>query len=324
MSEKSDQRDYINHLALTARAAPDSPKGKEALAELYQLIVDEWVPRLARGRKWRKRIRQELEDAANETLYCALKTWDPSIATFKYWCKSILRNRRIDILRGLRREPVSHDALIDDEDTKEAAEPVARPARDDAAPEMTGQISDHVKRLRGALDAAARHSSGRKRSRGAVDFYAVLLIHIRLALWARMVASEYASDPGLFGPGPVDVVEDLVPWHPADRRRRIRPELPTVEEIWDQAASALKQQEIPAPLTAEALCDMLHSHCPAVHVKPNTWQQWVSRARTRFVAEMPDVHRRVLEQAMSQPMELLDTPECPADNPSAPGEEPAP
>jgi hypothetical protein len=141
-----------------------------------------------------------------------------------------------------------------------------------------------------------------------VDYFAVLLLHLRLAVAAKL--SEHIAERGQELPDAVSyLLARYVPWRGDEEDLRLKAEWPTLREVWSSLEEVLDRP--PYRVSTAALCDVLTGLLGAgVAVTPDLWYQWLKRAKgmakdrinpddwdTFFAAWLPDRPPRPGEQA---------------------------
>lgn len=215
-------------------------------------------------------LRDELLKESVGHLHERLSRFDPTLGTFENWLYRVLYNLGATLRRRYRR---CH-ALPAEPDLAPAAPPPVEP--DEAAAELARLLA----RLRRGLDRVA-WTPGRQ-----VDYYAVLLLQLRLVLVERYHAGGGGS-PGQSGECAA-WAERALPWHPAEQARRIRPALPPLADLWQTLSPWLDE-----PLPRVTLLGRLNEALGAgSRIEHGTYGQWVYRckAEARRQLDLADWH----------------------------------
>jgi hypothetical protein len=109
-------------------------------------------------------------------------------------------------------------------------------------------------------------------------FGAVLLLEVRLDL-AQAIAASFQPPDGRTAADPtlVEVVETVAGWTAADTARVFATSRATLGQVWEEILQRTERQ--PQFATRSQVLDI-------VHVSPDTWNQWKSRARKRLLAAL--------------------------------------
>lgn len=199
-----------------------------------------------------------------------LDRFQPGQPQFRNALVRILRCRCIDELRTQRAQRI----IPEDHDEPEPQ------------PEDESSVGEDVLRgaVRDILDEIAWAPEPR---RNAIDYFAVLLLHLRLSLagrgrssWRRLARNGLLAHRSF-----AEFVAWCLEWRPEEAGRRFRPELPPLGELWSVLTPAL---ELPPHLvTAETVCCTLTEHLrPPAAVALDQWRKWLQRARDTAREEM--------------------------------------
>lgn len=219
-------------------------------------------------------VGHDLLDEALSVVVPALASFDLAWADrLEGWLARVLYNHGVDLRRQTRsREPLRRACT--------GGNGVAGVETPDRAADTGQQRLDEWRRqVRQHLDRLRRPAPGR-----GLDYHALWLVQLRL----RLAASVARSFPdGEAPPGEVAAItEVLVPWDDEESARRLRPEGPTVAEVWRMLAPRLDATR--AGLDAATICEALRAapRCdPAVTVPQ--WNQWMHRAREEARRRLP-------------------------------------
>lgn len=126
--------------------------------------------------------------------------------------------------------------------------------------------------MRHVLDCVA----WRPRSPRDVDYFAVFLLAMRLAIATRILRRFRGDSDSLRSCGPFsELIEWCLPWHAQECDLRLRASLPTLAEIWFEMKSVLGE-----PPYVGQLCRVVTRRAdPGEGLTPDRWYQWVRRAK---------------------------------------------
>ena len=130
--------------------------------------------------------------------------------------------------------------------------------------EAADELRERLARLRSILDRLSRAEID-----GSVDWYAVLLMHLRLALAGRVSRTWGGARPP-HGEAAAQVAR-LLPWRPGESGRAFTPAAPPLGAVWDAVSPALDAP--PYRIEAAPLC-------AAAALSSARWHQWAKRARS--------------------------------------------
>jgi DNA-directed RNA polymerase specialized sigma24 family protein len=198
-----------------------------------------------------------------------LARFDPAKGEFEPWCRTVIVRRAIDVWRQQRRErarQASETALENQPDMTAVQEQSSREA------EVVLQLL--VEQRRVVLDEMRWqpvYANG-------VDYFGVLLLHLRLAIAERVGTEVAESDLEL--PDTMSyLLTRYLPWRAAEENLRFKPAWPTLGEIWLSLKECLDQP--PYRLSIVMLCETLTRLLRgAGTVTPDLWYQWLKRSKT--------------------------------------------
>ncbi len=180
---------------------------------------------------------------------------------FNPWCRKVLFRLAIDVER--RRGPLIPAQFELTANSSSAEQPTGE-----------HELVERFRLLRDALDAMDWPAE----KASPVDYRAVLLLELRLALDVRFARARDGGwgEPSLDGRG--EIIATYLPWHEAEECLPIRVELPALRVVWTAIAARFDQP--PHYLDGAALADLLSSLTGAqCVVTPDVWSQWKHRAK---------------------------------------------
>jgi hypothetical protein len=214
-------------------------------------LIEEMADRVCTCSAGFEPIRQELRAMSVSHVWSKLPQFDASRPSFAGWVRRVLAN----LGRDLRKRTYTQTRHLNEWYTQRqshcAPEPVV---------EAADELAQGLQAMRAALVASDWPVPA------GVDYYAVLLLDVRLALWrvacphhpAHAEASQWAAQ--------------ALPWTPIETRRRPRANLPELGELWSRCTCG--QVECPSQIS-----QLLGQRLP--EFPANTFFQWCSRARRR-------------------------------------------
>ncbi|TVS20132.1 MAG: hypothetical protein EA424_05495 [Planctomycetaceae bacterium] len=249
------------------------------------LAADSGQPQEVRDRAWEQlfpviqRIGRQIasrfrghpfDDLAAESaaiIWARIQQFQPERGDFENWCRTVLQHHAIDVWRKQERNPVQpavggqekclalHSATIDDaQEGSEAAEARCR-------------------QLRSVLNRIAW-----PRSR-AVDYFAVLLLQLRLAA-ARHFTQDPLSQDRAWRSELSAHVEWLLPWSPDEQQARLKSDWPPLATLWQAVSMGLGNPAV--KIDAQLICRTVEPLLPAAtQLTPDLWNHWVHRAKER-------------------------------------------
>lgn len=218
--------------------------------------------------------------------------YDPTRNCFKPWCIAVLRNWATDLVRKRtrKRKPPRTSDIPDQTNGRPASEPDPsldhttivemavsndrlanepdhRPERPRSVVTVEG-ISRWSQAFRQVLDGIAWRCEKKD-----IDYFAVLLLNLRLKIAARVFDVGFASPDE-----PAKYVASLLPWHPDEEQRLLSKSLPTLGQVWQALASDMNK-----PPTSKSLCVVVNQlaaeqGCSA-SLNDGCWRKWCERAR---------------------------------------------
>lgn len=186
--------------------------------------------------------------------------YDEARNTFRSWCIAVLRNQAIDLARRS-----GHCWLESDAEKAPFAEAIGSKRNALGQLEIAEEIDRWSRDLRQVIDAIAWEPSG-----GSVDYFAAVLLQLRLGLWVSITRCDVSCDTT-----PAEAAEWLLPWHRHEEERALRRGLPAIGMVWIELAKRSDQ-----PPNAEVLCETVNRLAgdPRALSAP-VWRQWCHRAR---------------------------------------------
>jgi hypothetical protein len=237
--------------------------------------AEEQVTRILRlawevGRRYPALVALELAEEAVGHVYEHLASFDPQRGAFDAWCRTLLTHRGVDLFRKWRRHAraTSPEVLAVVATTEEI---LAVQNKTEAAEEMLEQVRSALDRLRQQdKETAPARDGGHE-----IDYYAVLLLHLRLVLASRasrvLKAERLAVEGGL-----ADFVSRRLPWRPGEEKRRFRGGNPTLDELWKALVADIDGHR--CRRINDRLCQVL-SDLGGEVVSKQRWATWCQRAR---------------------------------------------
>jgi DNA-directed RNA polymerase specialized sigma24 family protein len=244
-------------VALVLDSATPAATRDAALADLVTIIRE--VARSCASRLITSdQVRQDIVDESVTFVHERLNQYDPQIGPFRPWLQAVLLHFGMSVRRTWNRRDRRHLPLLES-DTLQGGAPAT------SADESLDQLADSFRRMRTHLDHCAWPPSR------AVDYYAVLLVFLRVAMAAfcrRFGMGEISGEAA-------EHAATWLPWHQAEELRRFRVELLCLSQLWHRLAPRLDQKP-----GLQAVLDILNSPTPPRGpVIYNTLVQWCHRAR---------------------------------------------
>ncbi|MCS6849723.1 MAG: hypothetical protein NZ700_00970 [Gemmataceae bacterium] len=191
--------------------------------------------------------------------------YDPAKGRFQSWAKRVIHNHLITLCRQTK---PSKAAKTDDELEEHVPEPPNTREED---------VDIWDKRWEELLKLLNRLGVDMKPTSQGTDYFAVLLLRLRLAL-AERIEEKQVKELQWHEYSFSDFLERLLPWSDADTERRFQSDWPTLREIWQDIKECFDQP--PFSLDGRGLCQRL-SALRGSPVAPDLWHQWVRRAKTQ-------------------------------------------
>lgn len=242
-----------------------------ALERLVPLIEENAWQTAARFPEW---LRNDLREESRTIVWLRVHQFDPSLGRFEDWCRVVLHNYGVDLLRksrkGLVRPATGGQA---------ASTAVCLPAT--TAPEETSdQVMQRCRELRAVLDSITWLPP-----RG-VNYFAVLLVQLRLSMIRRLIPNNAAQEISSEGQIP-DLVEWLLPWHPHEEQASFKSGWPSLSQLWSALRSLAGHPG--SAMGAPVLCQTLDRLLPPwVRLTPDLWHHWVHRAKDNARCRLQD------------------------------------
>ena len=239
-------------------------------------VIQSFLVGLSRrvGRTFPPAIRDDLSpDAITSLLVERVNQFRLDRGHFRTWCYTVLTNHAISLHRRLGRDALGRASTV-----QEGLE-VESDAR------MSIGVVDHLEaderlemefgRIRQVLDQVAWEPEGTER----VDYYAVFVVHLRLALEARL-RKLGIEDPESFA-CPSRFIEFCLPWRESERHRRFESGLPPLGPLWAALGDAIDRSG------ATFSFDQFHAVLATLDAEgagrltADRWNQWTKRARDK-------------------------------------------
>ena len=253
--------------------------------ELARIVIDSDLPAFRREGAWALLVpiiqeiaqqnagfyREALEDAVG-MVWEKHRNYDPNRGSFQSWCAIVLYRHAVDLRRRNKRGAAPFPP---GECEEKGAGCLDRAAESD---EFVDPLVDRMKRLRAALK---RLSLAFVPSPHGTDYFAVLLLKLRLAM-AEQVNPADVLDVG--GGRFVEFLAWCLPWTGIEPARRFRAGWPPLSVIWNDLEGYLERP--PHGLDGSALCERL-SHLRGAAITPDVWNHWVNRAKKVAQSSLP-------------------------------------
>jgi hypothetical protein len=192
------------------------------------------------------------------------RKFDPDRGRFEAWCTTILHRFHIDLERRRIR---SRRRQVNDFDVEDLPDPC------EGSADHVEDLLDRMNRLLDSLDCI---SAGFDATCREVDYFAVLLLQLRLAM-ARRIRLE-PDDADLLPEKVSELITWAMPWRLGEGDRSFKPGWPVLQAVWEVVGEALNQP--PFSLGAPELCDLLTQLIGRTSVvTADLWNHWVKRAK---------------------------------------------
>jgi Sigma-70 region 2 len=189
--------------------------------------------------------------------------FDPSRGDFRAWCHVVLRNWACDLASG------RHERRLDD-----AAAP------SEADPALLGRMVADRRAVTSRLQWPCPRPSG-------VCYQAVFLLHLRLAVAARLAKGRLTEETFVAPEEVIGMVEWLAPWTASEELLNCRVGWPTLAELWQSLHAPLSRP--PYFMTALEFCDWASARWGGVLLATSDrWYQWVKRAKERARGQLDE------------------------------------
>jgi DNA-directed RNA polymerase specialized sigma24 family protein len=218
-------------------------------------IVRQEATQCARFLRADPQLRQDLVDRSWEHVEPRVQLFRSHQGSFLAWVRTVL----VRLGHDLRRERQRNELLINR---------LRQRARTRSDPlthlEAMAQLNEAFGVLRQDLDRVAWAP------RGAVDYFAILLVHLRVE-----IATCYQLLRGPCPPGEVvSQVVSWLPWRVEEEQRSFRPGYPALVQVWQRLTPRLDHAGGLAVIS-----DALADPPPGRPLSYNTLAQWVHRSR---------------------------------------------
>lgn len=162
---------------------------------------------------------------------------EEDLAPFMAWCRRVatnkLRSQYNKWIRSTGRGQELHTNHILDERPKKSMLDILDELR-----RVCVDIREELDRM---LSGYGPFDVTRHRQRGQVDYYAVLLMRVRLEI-ARLLAPYFQTQDVLEKDEVPKTIGDLMPWSRIEQRRAFRQGMPTLKDIWQSLAPRLNTE----------------------------------------------------------------------------------
>ena len=226
----------------------------DALRQL-EPIIRQTATSVCRRLLLTQQLFQDVVDDSFAHIVSLLPRFDPKLGCFTIWLRRVLHNFACDCRRRETRRRLREMSMPDQEQHDHRSE-----REESLAPQA---LEQHCAILREDLDHCYWPPSR------TVDYYAVFLLRLRLALAQRYLAVL----PVPLAEGVAASVARWIPWHSHEQSRRFRSDLPTLADLWQDITPNLDQRLSQA--------DLLNAiNRPGnTNVSYGSLAQWIFRAR---------------------------------------------
>jgi hypothetical protein len=239
-------------LALLARDPTASREQRDAAAVALAALVREVAGQCAGAMRAERQLRQDLIDGSWGHVSERLSSYDPNVGPLGPWLRTVLTRLGHSLRRDRQREARHLMSLASRNEGKPDAQ------------EAAGRLEARFAQMRADLDGCAWPPSR------AVDYYAVLLVCLRLEIAAVCRRLWPVSPPG----DVADRAAGALPWRPAEEARSFRSGLPSLAELWRRLAPRLDRVA-----GLQVVLEALNDPSPEPPVSYVALAQWESRAR---------------------------------------------
>lgn len=286
-----DKPDWTANLerlrALIVEARGDRSEDDKASVRAFLVELSRRV-----GRSFSPAIRDELEpDAILSLLAEKVNRFRSDGGAFVPWCHVVVQNHASTLRRTLQRDGLGRTKTGSSGSSREIdllqEKTTQFLGNDGSLNEELESIGERFQVLRLALNDVTWEPEGSRR----VDYYAVLLLHLRMILAARL--QRYTNDGNVL---PMfcwsKFIEFCLPWRGGEGQRYFRPGEPSLADVWTGLASRIdaSEDDIPLDLADELLGTMESLGSDRLTI--DVWHQWTKRARdqvrTRLAPEAWD------------------------------------
>jgi DNA-directed RNA polymerase specialized sigma24 family protein len=234
---------------------PDEERNA-ALAAL-EPIVREVATQCSRRLIADEQVRRDLVELSFGFVQERLEQYDPAQGPLRPWLQGVLTHFGQDLRRRWLRHARRHAPLLTPEPEQSSPQ---RPSLE----ELTAVLEEGFARMREDLDRCAWPPAR------AVDYYAVLLAHLRLEMVASCHRAGAAQAPG----EAARRAAGWLPWRAEEEVRRFRAGLPRLDELWRRLSPRLD-----GCYRLDLLLEALNDPPPGPPVVYSTLAQWCYRAR---------------------------------------------
>lgn len=252
--------DPIANLVVKVRDQQTPPHEREhAWRELTRFIT---VRAGLVGRQFSPSVARTLEDDAVSFVYQRLPAFQSERGAFDSWVQVLLTN----LGRDLRRKHRLDIADSRNDNTKP----------DDA--ENSDARADYSARIAELRQALNRLGSVAEVAPNGNDYFAILLLELRLRMARRIAASVRAGME--MSASASSVIETFaLPWLPSESARRCRLAWETLETVWEAIRGALDRP--PYWLGGHSMMELLAARFPNHQpVSEQQWGQWLHKTKT--------------------------------------------
>jgi len=249
----------------------DQPEGRrsQALARLVPTIESNACQVATR---FRRHLQEDLVGESVTVIWMRIGQYSRAAGRFEDWCRTVLYHYAVDLWRKAKSGPVR--PAVGGDEPSAALELAA------AVEDHSDEVIERCRELRAVLDRLAWSPP-----RG-VNYFAVLLLHLRLVMARHLTHAPLNEDPAWRGELP-DLVESLLPWSAEEAESRFKHDWPPLRQIWEGACKLLRERTLTIEVSRP--CDVVERWLPASsQLTPELWNQWVHRAKDRAKHRLQD------------------------------------
>ncbi len=269
------QNEVISDWSALACLVADTTQPQDVRDQALQRLLPV-IERLARqvAAKFRGSLLDDLVAESKSLVWSKIQQFDPQRGRFEDWCRTVLNHWAIDRWRRISMCPVQPAA------GGQEAHPALTAAASDDHEDASEQVMKLRTELREVLNRIAWPPSR------AVDYFAVLLLQLRLAA-VRCLSQEPLSHDPAWRADLAGLVEWLLPWAPDERSRCLKPDWPSLGELWVTISQRISDPTV--KIEADLICRGAASLPPhTTRLTPDVWNQWVHRAKDQARKQVQD------------------------------------